>query len=355
MWVGGFATKEEAAKQLKIKEAEILKEEYVRECNGSFRDCADILIRDYLDLDLKISTIRMYRYAVSLANQVFGDKPMKKVNIDDIIHLNAFLFKQKFKQSSISTIHTKIKTLFSKAVLYEKIKCNPYNKFKIKKIPKHETYIPSVEEMHHILELSKKKGREFYLMILLGVGMGLRRGEILGIQFNDFTSDSSTLHIQRQLVYHKDSQEENSKCVLELSTLKTEGSNRILFVPDTIAQLIEEIEHDTKIACLKQGISFKKEYLLFHNKNDVTKPFRSTVVWLYCVFNRMLKSNGLPHMRIHDLRHVYATYCLNEGISLKTISYLLGHTNITTTANIYCSVTTEKENAKQVASKLISI
>ena len=57
------------------------------------------------------------------------------------------------------------------------------------------------------------------------------------------------------------------------------------------------------------------------------------------VFWRILKDAGLPHLRLHDLRHSFATLSLEAGVDLKTVSSALGHATISTTADLYAHVT----------------
>ncbi|MBC5648047.1 tyrosine-type recombinase/integrase [Christensenella tenuis] len=106
---------------------------------------------------------------------------------------------------------------------------------------------------------------------------------------------------------------------------------------------------------MSQGFPYSKELLLFHDKQDVEKPLFVSLTSLGNKLVSLLKKNNMPAIHMHDLRHNYATICLNNGISLKTISTLLGHTNINTTANIYCESTTEKEKAMHVVSDVIGM
>lgn len=356
VWVGGFFTKEEAENELKLKETEILKGEYVEESTLSFNEYSEIFINDYLDPSVRPQTVELYRNSIKHANKVFKNKPLNKIKIKDIVMLNNYLVRCGLKQITIGNIHSRIKAIFANAVLFDELKKNPYEKYKYKRgNGKHKFYIPTYEEMQKILELCKEQDLSFYLQVLMAVGLGLRRGEILGVSYSDFSIENKTVHVQRQITYHKIDRSENSHCVKEISPLKTEGSDRIVPVPDDILELVKEKELETKKQCLKLGIPFSKDYLVFHHKNDPRKITEKCLTNTRRTFKILLKKNNLPVLRFHDLRHIYATYCLNNGISLKTISKLLGHTSVSTTANIYCESTTEINDAKNVISELICI
>lgn len=81
---------------------------------------------------------------------------------------------------------------------------------------------------------------------------------------------------------------------------------------------------------------------------------RPSLSYISRFFNRRIKSSGLPHVRLHDLRHTAASLMLLEGIDLKTVSEILGHSSITITADIYAHVMSEsRKKAAQSLEKYI--
>jgi len=113
--------------------------------------------------------------------------------------------------------------------------------------------------------------------------------------------------------------------------LKTKESDRIVGIP---AQLID------LLVVRKKAVDELKarDTSIYHDHdliccNDDGSPKK--IVTIEHTYKRLLKANGLPNFRLHDLRHTYATQLLDLNVDLKSISQALGHTSIKTTADIY--------------------
>lgn len=185
----------------------------------------------------------------------------------------------------------------------------------------------------------------WYLEILLGVFCGLRKGEILGLKFDDFDFDNNIVRIRRQLVCDPvlaEKQDVNKvqvdKYVLVEKPPKKD-SYRNLRVPSVIMEEVKKRkeEYDT----LKNSNSdfLDYNYVSFDNKTGNPHYPNSFNAYLYKKCPKIM----IPTISVHGLRHMFATILIERGVSLTKIASLLGHSSPNTTFDIYCGIMEERE------------
>jgi integrase len=160
--------------------------------------------------------------------------------------------------------------------------------------------------------------------------LGLRRGEVLGLRWEDVDLNAGTLRITGAL------QRLNGQ--LERTATKTKSSKRALSLPAVLVRTLQT--HRDRQDLERQGAEWKEHGLVFStvvgtpiDPRNLNRQFRS-----------ILKKAGLPTTtRFHDLRHSAATFMLLIGVPLKVISKILGHTQIATTADVYAHILPELE------------
>ncbi|MGO4548098.1 site-specific integrase [Paenibacillus sp. 2TAB23] len=163
-------------------------------------------------------------------------------------------------------------------------------------------------------------------MITLVLTTGLRRGELLALEWRHIDLDSSIINVVQSLSYSK------GKTIIKEP--KTKNPNRKVTIPDS---LIKDLKHyyETSMQQIQQlGDSRQRGDKFFVFFSETGKPFYHTAPgkWL----SRFLKRHDQKTIRFHDLRHTSATLLINQGIHAKIISSRLGHADIRTTMNIYC-------------------
>lgn len=165
--------------------------------------------------------------------------------------------------------------------------------------------------------------KEHFTFLNLGIficlNAGLRIGEVCALQWNDIDVTSGVIHVGKtiQRIYLVDGQEKYTELIID----KPKTKNSIRDIPMT-RDLLSLIRPLKKIV--------RGEYYVLTNSAAPTEPrtYRT-------YFNKLQKELGLPKMRFHGLRHSFATRCIESKCDYKTVSVLLGHSNISTTLNLY--------------------
>ena len=217
---------------------------------------------------------------------------------------------------------------------------NPVPDTKPYKRKKPKIVVLSKEKMKLFLE--KASDSNWYLEILLGLFMGLRKGEISGLKFSDIDVENRTLRIERQVTSDPYVGKGDSKIVkyrMVEKEPKTMNSYRTLRVPETI---MDEIRKRKQQNDLKKE-QFGEGYMY----NDYISCAENGAEQSAFAFNNALTKlcgrNGLPHLTVHSLRHMYATILTEQGVPLVKVSALLGHSSVHTTFEYYCEVMDENE------------
>ena len=235
---------------------------------------------------------------------------------------------QRVSASSVIHYHANIHKALKYAVKIDLIDVNPADKVER---PKKDRYVGSfydADEVNALFEAAK--GTKLELPILFGAFYGLRRSEAIGLKWDAIDFEQNTITIRHTVT----SCDLDGKRVLVASdTTKTKSSMRTLplvpFMRERLLALKEEQQENRRLC----GRSYIKDYIGYVCVNeigDLIKPHYVTES-----FPKLLKANGLRHIRYHDLRHSCASLLLANGVPMKQIQEWLGHSDFSTTANIY--------------------
>lgn len=247
----------------------------------------------------------------------------------------------RYSASAASQTQKFLRIAFKDAICDGYIKANPMEEAR-----KYWVNIPRIQiltkEEIKILLAAASQNQTLYLEVLLALFCGLRKGEILGLQFTDLNVKERTLHVQRQMTrnYHVEFPEKNAfsfNSVQSIKPPKSANSDRIIReVPEIIfTELQKRIEL----------IDFWKEKYAdrYDHQNDdfIMVSHLGSVKsesTLGVALKALCKRNGLPHVKMHGLRHMFATLLIELGMPLQKISRLLGHQSVHTTFEVYCGI-----------------
>ena len=182
----------------------------------------------------------------------------------------------------------------------------------------------SEDEARTFLEAVRRTGERFEALYVLAITTGLRRGELLGLRWEDVDLERGRLRVGRALV------REGGRHILG-ETKTRRGRRQINLTPGTVSALKahrkKQLEGKMRLAGLHkdQGLIFASEVGTPVNPENLVK--RS--------FKPLLKEASLPEIRFHDLRHTCATLLLGRGVHPKLVQELLGHATIAMTLDTY--------------------
>lgn len=173
------------------------------------------------------------------------------------------------------------------------------------------------------------------LGILLSLYTGMRIGEICALKWGDINYSKEIINVNKTLqrIYLKESY--SSKIVI--SSPKTKNANR-------------EIPLSKKLISILRHMKCSNNCYIISGTDSYIEPrcYRR-------YFSRVLKTNKIPHINYHVLRHTFATNCISVGTDYKTVSEILGHANINITLNLYVHPNLkEKKKCIELISKVLS-
>lgn len=243
--------------------------------------------------------------------QMFYSEMLRKVKPNTVIHYHAI-------------IHSALKYAVKTDMLVQNVAD------KVDR-PKKNSFQPvflSAEEMQKMFEALR--GTKLELPVLVAAFYGFRRGEVLGLKWDAIDFERGTISVIRTVTTitvdgkQTEIEQQSAKTKSSLRTLPLIGSFREYFLQ------VKEAQELNKQVC---GNCYNYEYDGVVFVDELGERVR--VEYLTNAFPKFLESHGLRRMRFHDLRHSCASLLLANGVPLKHIQEWLGHSDFTTTANIY--------------------
>lgn len=248
--------------------------------------------------------------------------------------------------ASIHRVHEIISSMFSAAYRWNLVPYNPCTK--VTKPKYKRTKMTCYDEetskklINKLLETAPLKYKCFVILAMLG---GFRRGEIVGLHWNDIDFKNKKITINRSVYYL------GRKGVNEKST-KTDSSNRTIAISSICFDLLKQWRAEQGKMRLSLGDKWNGSENIFTTDDGRIMNPSTGPKW----FSEFLKKHGFPHIRFHDLRHTFATLLISYNVDVKTVSHKLGHASATTTMNFYVHnlESTDKASAELLEDKLFS-
>ena len=298
---------------------------------------SDMMFTDFLKMWLTVakSTIKLTTYSsyASMVNKIiipyFEPKKLKlsEVAAKDIQQFY-ILQLDRVTANSVIHYHAVIHRAMKYAVRTDLIATNPVDKVDRPKKNSFQGSYYSEDELQELFEIVK--GTKLELPIVLASFYGLRRSEVLGLKWDAIDFQQNTISIQHTFTIC----EVDGKVVEVASdTTKTKSSRRTLpLIPQFKEMLLQrwEMQEEYKRVCGKCYNQQYIGYICVDEMGNIIKPD-----YLTDSFAKLLVKNNLRRIRFHDLRHTCASLLMKNGVPMKQIQEWLGHSDFSTTANIY--------------------
>lgn len=310
----------------------------------SVEDWIKVWVKDYKKLNVAESTLNGYISKIkSYIIPFFKNKKVIEVGKRDVqLMINGLIDRKK-----TLSYKTRKDTLGICRMIFQSaiddvplIEYNPAVGVKLgKKDPPKEKNIMSVEEQLEVMQIlmSEYNGIAYFALFTLGV----RASELAGFLWKDLDSICENINVERgfQVLDVYDDDLNRIGLTKKYTALKSYNSHRQLPI---ISILKEELLKYKKQ--IMENLNITDESELDNESIFRTKIGNISADYLRHRLNNVLKKYGFRKVTVHELRHTFATRCLESGIDMKTLQMLLGHADYSTTANIYAHVLEDRKN-----------
>lgn len=296
----------------------------------------------------------------------FKGKRLKSITEDDVrafirklratgMNQNPNAKEGKLSETTVYKHFKLLRHMFSKAVEWNFLLENPCNTIPTNEVPKpNYQHYPILQEhqLKRFLQVvddlpdtpTELKHR---LMLYFALMTGVRKGELSAVTWNDNDWENQKIYIHQSQTYV------NAKCT-EIVKPKTEKSVRVVYVDEYVMELLSQHKAIQEKYLKNKGYENPKGYIFLavRLRNDELVPVSPSCLnaWI----TKICKKNHLPHITVHSLRHMAATYAVNEGAVLTTVQAMLGHTNIKTTSIYLHALEVRQKETTQKLSQCFS-
>lgn len=270
---------------------------------------------------LEYNTLRPYKGIVkNHLSPFFGDiklQALSPMKIDDY-----FVLKRKtLSTGTIKQHFTVLNNSLIYAVKKHLISFNPAEHTELPTVVRKKFSVWDVETCRKFYE--QVKGERYAMLLMLAVTIGARAGELCALKIEDYDKSTGYLTIGHSIDYSH--------------TRKSTKSNRerSFKLPETIRLELERHIKQMNWNMHVNPESNPEGYLSVTRSGKCLDP-----KYLHAIYKSFILKHDYPDIRLHDLRHSFATYMLEDGLTdIKTVSEMLGHVKITTTQQTYQHVT----------------
>lgn len=328
--VSGFDSEKEAEKAAAAMITDIERGDFVNN-RVKLKDFTDELLEDQVKHAVAANTYQMQKaYANNHIYPFFGDILITKVTPAHIQKFYSQKMQEGLSAGVIQNLGTFLGKVFKVAHQWGMVTKNVVQSVRKPTYRATKMKVWSKEQMN--LFLKETQGSRFHVVYLLALTTGMRKGEILGLKWENVDLNAGIISVQYTVVY--------ANHQLYLKEPKTAKSKRPITIPEFVVTYLKRYKMKqlpNELDLLVPGINHPICYPSILNKD----------------YQMQLERIDVPKIRMHDMRHTHATVLLQMGENPKVVQERLGHTNIATTMNTYSHVLPSMQ--KSLADKLGSV
>lgn len=341
-----FETFYGSKKEAKLRELEIKKSvkygDYVKTCSMTFEELTDRYFEDYVIPNLSVKTISSYKQLSKRINGILGQYLIKNINpltLSDLYKkLRLSDDGRLITNNTLLHYYNFINGVLKFGVSMQLITSNPNERIRRPKIVKNEIEIYTPDEVKKLLKCLEKENIKYQAIIVLALDSGCRRSELLGATWDDINLETKTFHINKSTVWVDGK-------IINKET-KNPSSNRTIILTDYTVEIMKKYKEGqvTKKQLLRDRWGNSNKIFTTEDGNQMFPDTPSKIL------NKIIVKYNLKKISFHKLRHISASLQIYLGIHSKVISERLGHSNISTTMNIYSHIfkTVRQETADKL-------
>jgi integrase len=295
-----------------------------------FGEYADIWLKDHARLVCKASTIDGYESVLRQhLRPRFASKRLNEIKRSDIKSLITDLIAKELTRSTVRNALSILRSIFNHAIEEDLFESNPaanLGRFtRSAKTSEVKGVALTPEEVEKLLNTAKRVSPEYYPIFLLAVRGGLRRGELVALQWGD-------------IEFGKNEQDENRFILVqhnyvrrEHTTTKSKKSRRVDMSRQLRSVLIKMRDARLREAKTNGKADISKELVFSSPDGKILDPDN----FYHRHFVPVLLKSGIRKIRLHDLRHTFGSMLIQRGASIVYVKEQMGHSSIQVTVDTY--------------------
>lgn len=311
-------------------------------------DFYDYWLREYVELKLKPNTVENYRGTLQrhVLPQI-GDYKLRSVTPYILQELMNNLIRSGYSRQTISIIKGVLNKSFRHAVFpYKFINESPMQYVELlmdseRKPTKDKLKILTQDEQRFLFA-HIKEAHPLYIPFMIGFFTGVRVGEVCGIEWKHVDFKGGTISIDQQLTKEYYTHDGKRKAVYVVGELKSKSSYRTVPMGSKLADILKKERTKQKQNQLMFGPAYVKykdnDFVLRKENGEQYTP--NVIKWLT---RRYIREEYQMDFNYHSLRHTLATTLIENGMQLKAVQKILGHSRMSITSDTYLHLTEKME------------
>ena len=337
-------------KELREKEKEIQKSIYERQDYAAGQATVISLVERYISLKkgVRYNTKVGYNFVLGLLKKEdFGYRQINEIRVSDAQRWIIKLHNDGRGYSTITSVRGVVKPAFQMAYNDDLIRRNPFD-FKLVDVVPNDSQkrIAMTEEQQKIwmgFIREDKTYTKYYDEFVVLLGTGMRVSEFCGLTKSDLDFENRRIRVDHQLV-----RERGGKYYVEKT--KTECGCRFIPMTEKVCQSLSNILERRKKVKTEIIVDGYSGFLLLDkdDKPKVALHIENEMRWAMKKYKKLYPDKPLPHITPHVFRHTFCTNMANAGMDIKTLQYVMGHSDVGVTLNVYTHASYDRA-AEQMA------